>query len=299
LARSVGLAHVVRQSDDTFVGVWGGYLLRTAFQPILAFRSGRLVPVAFEGLIRPSRDGAAVAPGVFFGMIPPIDRLHVETLSRTLHLLNAGLFLHPSMKVFVNFDPSVFVDRDLTETALRDMRLVLHEAGIEAGRIVCEVTERRASSETTLFAFVAALRAHGFKIAVDDYGSEDSDIERIERLKPDIVKFDAHWVTTLMNSGPGFALLAEMVRTFAARGIATVFEGIEQGWQLELAERCGADMVQGFVVARPDIVPMVFPHAPQASPEPPATGPADLGIDISTAPVGARAFGRRAAPPAV
>ena len=82
------------------------------------------------------------------------------------------------------------------------------------------------------------------------------------RLKPDIVKFDAQWITRLMESGPGFALLHAMVTNFADQGIETVFEGIEEGWQLELAERSGASMVQGYVLARPEIAPTSFAAVP-------------------------------------
>lgn len=296
MTRSVGLAHVVHQPDGTFTGVWGLHVLKSAFQPIFAFVDGKLRVAAFEGLLRPFRDGAAVPPGTFFGLIPPIDRMHVETLSRTLHLLNAGKFLDPAASVFINFDPSVFSDRELTDIALRDMRLVLHEAAIEPDRVVCEVTEQKSASEAMLFAFVEALRRHGFRIAVDDYGSEESDIRRIERLRPDIVKFDAQWTTQLMNSGAGFALLAEMVATFNGCGIQTVFEGIEHGWQLELAEKSGASMVQGFAVARPAIVPVNFSSFKMVGAE-----PADLATAVSARhdrhAAQARAFGRRVARP--
>ena len=64
-----------------------------------------------------------------------------------------------------------------------------------------------------------------------------------------------------MESGAGFALLTTMVKSFEEQGIRTVFEGIEEGWQLELAEKSGASMVQGFVLARPEIVPAVLPRS--------------------------------------
>jgi EAL domain-containing protein (putative c-di-GMP-specific phosphodiesterase class I) len=258
LSRSVGLAHIIRHEDGTSTGVWGTFALKSAFQPIFAFRDGQLSIAAFEGLIRPQRDGEPVPPSVFFPSIPPLDRFHVETLCRTLHLLNAGACLSAEASLFINFDPSLFSDRDITETALRDMRLVLHEANVEPHRIVCEVTEQHTASDEVLYRFVQALRGHGYRIAVDDYGSDYSDIARIEELKPDIVKFDAYWITRLMESGPGFALLSAMVDTFSARGIATVFEGIEEGWQLDLAERSGASMVQGYVLARPELAPTRF-----------------------------------------
>ncbi|TIM59960.1 MAG: EAL domain-containing protein, partial [Mesorhizobium sp.] len=89
----------------------------------------------------------------------------------------------------------------------------------------------------------------------DAYGAEESDINRIKELRPDIVKFDANWIMQLMESGAGFALLTAMVASFEQQGIRTVFEGIEEGWQLELAEKSGASMVQGFALARPELAP--------------------------------------------
>ena len=258
MSRSIGLAHIIRHDDGTSSGVWGIYTLQSAFQPIFAFNEGTLSVAAFEGLIRPFRDGEPQSPVSFFGTCPAADRLHIEALTRTLHLLNAGACLPEEASIFINFDPSVFTDRAIADKALRDMRLVLQDAGIDPRRIVCEVTEQKSPSQETLYTFVEALRANGFRIAVDDYGADESDINRIKELRPDIVKFDAHWIIHLMESGAGFALLTAMVESFESQGIRTVFEGIEEGWQLELAEKSGASMVQGFVLARPELAPTSF-----------------------------------------
>jgi EAL domain-containing protein (putative c-di-GMP-specific phosphodiesterase class I) len=297
VSRSIGLAHIIRRDDGTSTGVWGIYTLKSAFQPIFAFKEGKLVVAAFEGLIRPFRDGEPQAPSSFFNTCPAADRLHIEALTRTLHLLNAGACLPEDAAIFVNFDPSVFTDRSIADNALRDMRLVLHEAGIDPRRVVCEVTEQRSASHETLHNFVEALRANGFRIAVDDYGADDSDINRIKQLRPDIVKFDAHWITQLMESGAGFALLTTMVMTFEEQGIRTVFEGIEEGWQLDLAEKSGASMVQGFVLARPELAPTSFrvfdmsAKTAVSAPEPPQA-PTPLTVPHRHARP-ARAFGRR------
>jgi EAL domain-containing protein (putative c-di-GMP-specific phosphodiesterase class I) len=301
MARSVGLSHIVRQDDGTSVGVCGVFTLKSAFQPIFTFDRGKVRAVAFEGLVRPFRGEEALSPQTFFRLIPAADRFHVETLTRTLHLLNAGTCLDPEAGVFINFDPSLFVEPAIVETALRDMRLVLHEAGVEPRRIVCEVTEQTSASTDALDGFVHSLRQHGLRIAVDDYGAHDSDAERVRALHPDIVKFDAQWITRLMESGPGFALLHAMVTTFAEQGIETVFEGIEDGWQLELAERSGATMVQGYALARPEIAPTSFVMLRQAE----CDGPADAA-SLESPPSGTQprkheharpAFGRRVAKP--
>ena len=302
MSRSIALAHLIREKDAPSTGVWGAYVLKSACQPIFGFHDGRLSIEAFEGLIRPFRDGEAVPPPTFFQAIPAADRLHVETLTRTLHLLNAAMFLDPAAMLFINFDPSLFGERAVAEAALRDMRLTLHETGIDPRRIVCEVTEQKSKSQQALAAFAEALRDHGFRIAVDDYGAEESDMERVTALKPDIVKFDAQWITRLMDSRPGFALLSVMVDQFASRGIRIVFEGIEEHWQLELAEECGAHMVQGYILARPELAPTSFstfaqPHEGASASRPNEQQPMPPGTETPSAHRGAahrKTFGRRA-----
>ncbi|MCA0278732.1 MAG: EAL domain-containing protein [Proteobacteria bacterium] len=295
MSKSIGLAQSIRHDDGSVTGVWGTYALRSAFQPIFSFHGNRLLASAYEGLIRPFRGDEPVPPGVFFGAINGIERLQVETLTRTLHLRNAAVFLPQDAAIFINFDPSVFIDRSISEHALHDMRQVLNEAGVDPRRIVCEVTEKKAASEQALFDFVDALKANGFRIAVDDFGSDESDIKRIRDIKPDIVKFDAHWISRLMESGAGFALLKEMVANFEDKGIHTVFEGLEESWQLELAERSGASMVQGFALALPEIVPARFDQFDTAMPGAshgavPATGePALAGRTQRSG----RSFGKR------
>lgn len=264
MARPGGFAHIVQKEDGSRIAVWGIYELHSAFQPIFAFdQDAKLSIAAFECLIRPYREGRPVSPYRFFTSVPPDERVEIETLTRNLHLLNAGKFLDPAASIFVNFDPSQFSSRENVEDALRDLRLVLSEANLDPARIVCEMTEQKSASPLALQNLMMSLRAAGFRIAVDDFGAEDSDFERIVKMNPDIVKFDAVWVTKLMESASGYSLLKSMITKVTDRGIATVIEGVEEPWQLELTEKSGAMMVQGFGVAKPQIAPSRFARHPQ------------------------------------
>lgn len=294
VSRNNAIANIVCEPDGAAVGIWTPFRIRSAFQPIFAFREGRLVMGAFEGLARPFRNGAPVSPGTFFGLIPPADRFAVEGMLRNLHLLNAATFLPPDSSVFINFDPSVLTDRLIVDQVVREMHLVLRQAAIEPGRIVCEITEHRLSSTSSFLYFLDALRASRFRIAVDDYGAEDSDIERVRSVRPDIIKFDAKWINRLMASGPGYALLAAMMQSFSGQGIVTLLEGIEEGWQLELAERAGACLVQGFAIRRPELVPTSFASVIALQPKPAAAEfkPHPVAaVQFERKP--ARSFGRR------
>jgi len=102
-----------------------------------------------------------------------------------------------------------------------------------------------------------------------------------------------------MESGAGFALLATMVKTFEDQGIRTVFEGIEEGWQLELAEKSRASMVQGYVLARPELAPTsfrVFGRNVQPQGAAPEGGHAPAYVSVTQRNVRpVKAFGRRIA----
>ncbi|MBD0414600.1 EAL domain-containing protein [Oryzicola mucosus] len=279
MPRNTALAHIIRQDDGSSVGVWGEYVLHSAFQPIFAFKDERLVVIAFEGLMRPFHGEEALSPYIFLSRLAPSDRLDIETLTRNLHLVNAAAFLPVEADIFVNFNPSLFTHQTVVEQALQDMRSVLDIAGIAPARLVCEVTEQKSGSREALRQLVEALRKCGFRIAVDDYGSDESDMNRIRELRPDIIKFDGRWINRLMDSSAGYGLLSALVANFEAKGIRTVFEGIEQGWQIELTEKAGVSMMQGFALARPQIVPEVFAaedgeqHKAGADPSASKTGP--------------------------
>ncbi len=260
MSRPGGLAHIAENADGSRSAVWGIYELRTAFQPIFAFNDdGKLVVAAYECLIRPFRAGISVSPNRLFASVPPEDRFEVETLTRNLHLLNASLFVDPPASIFVNFDPSLYATRENIDDALGNMRQVMQEGKLEPSRIVCELTEQKSASPLALRSLMMALRESGFRIAVDDFGADDSDFERIIHMDPDIVKFDAEWVIKLLKSASGYSLLKSMVAKVSRLGIQTVIEGVEEPWQLELTEKTGAVMVQGFGIARPRLASSEYP----------------------------------------
>lgn len=250
--------NMVQLDDGSQAAQWRAITLKSAFQPIYRFKDGKLVIDGFEALVRPFQGDEAISPPEFFNSVPVGERMQVEVLTRALHIMNAGEFLDPRARLFMNFNPSVYAERSRIRLALRAMCDTLMEAKVATSRIVCEVTEQKSASPQALRGFIALMRELGFKIAVDDYGAEDSDMDRVVALAPDIVKFDAGWVSRLMQTRPGVALLAMMVSTFTKQGCEVVFEGLEEDWQLEVAEEVGAHMVQGFVLGRPELAPTSF-----------------------------------------
>jgi EAL domain-containing protein (putative c-di-GMP-specific phosphodiesterase class I) len=252
--------HIRRQDDRSYAAIWGPFLLRSGFQPIFRMDGGPTRITAFEALCRPFRDEQVLAPAQFFPLVASQDAFRVELQTRSVHILNAPTVLTDKEWLFLNFDPSLLTNTQNVSMAIKILEETLDISEISRSRVVCEVTEHR-TDEANLIALVEQLRAGGYKIAVDDYGADDSDLDRVRKLRPDIVKFDAYWITKMMDSGSaGTELLKDMVHAFKSREIQTLFEGIEQSWQLDLAVECGVEYVQGFTLSKPQTAPADF-HA--------------------------------------
>ncbi|WP_420406987.1 EAL domain-containing protein [Hoeflea sp.] len=238
---------------------YGPFILQSGFQPIFSQDAeGRLTIEAFEALIRPMSNGQRVSPGHFFSLVEPEDAVFVDTMCRELHILNMGKLGRKKARLFINFNPSLFHELAEIDDEADRMVSVAIEAGLRPSRIVCEITEQGSGDNSVLNRLVSSLRARMFKIAVDDFGADDSDIARVTELNPDILKFDAAWVRRFTETSAGMGLLKLMVERFTSQGITVLFEGLEEDHQVDFCSEIGVKLMQGYALARPEIVPTSF-----------------------------------------
>jgi EAL domain-containing protein (putative c-di-GMP-specific phosphodiesterase class I) len=248
-------AEFIDEADGSCSAVFGPFMLKTALQPLFAQEAAhKLVIRGFEGLLRIFLNGRSIAPGRFFPRIRGAERLRLDAVSRSLHVANAARADLRNSLLFLNFDPGVYSRRlscvDHTERLITECEA--HEiAGVN---VVCEIVESEAIDDRRLLFLVRLLRGQGFRIALDDYGANASDANRYALVKPDIIKFDAAWILQLLNSADGYSVLRETIGRLKDDGVTVVLEGLEQPWQVELALESGADLLQGFALARPEIV---------------------------------------------
>lgn len=244
--------------------VYGEYRLRSACQPIFAPRDGLLVPVAAEALIQPRYGGLPVPAKPFLESVPQPDRLHVEALCRALHLRNFHFVGVAGLDLFFNYDPQV---NDHLGHALAEIALMvgqLGDYGLDAGMLVCEITERAAGSDFVLQRLALEMRSHGVRIAVDDFGAGHSTAERLRLLEPDIVKIDGAWFGRVCRHAAAERLFARLLVQLHDSGAKVLVEGVERPDQLEVALEGGADLLQGHLLARPALVGSIFPERPLA-----------------------------------
>lgn len=126
----------------------------------------------------------------------------------------------------------------------------LLERGVPPSKLVVEVTEQDVAQDIdVLIAQLGALRGTGVRIALDDFGAGYSSLGQLHRLPVDILKIDRELVT---GNDEDPAPLADVVVSLGNRlGLDTIAEGVETQAQLDVVQRAGCEMVQGYLLARP------------------------------------------------
>ena len=218
------------------------------YQPILFAESGELWGV--EALLRWHRDGEVVAAEEFIdfcestGQIRALAPLTFRRLREDLEAFRASG--SDVGRACVNVSVSQLEDKSFTAL----MRWWPSPSGLNG--VVMEITESVfLPDHHRSFDAIEMLTRLGAEISVDDFGSGYSNLTLLEALAPASIKLDKSFLSARVGSRHGNELITAAVDMAHALHAIVVAEGIETGEQLQTVRSIGADLVQGYGIARP------------------------------------------------
>ncbi len=212
-----------------------------AFQPIVS--SDSRTAYGYEALLR-SNEPTLPHPGAVIEAAERLDRL--DELGRCIRqkVADAAETLDGDALLFVNLHT-----RDLADPMLLSADAPLAKF---ASRVVLEITERAALDDIKdVKARVAALRAIGYRIAVDDLGAGYAGLTSFALLEPEFVKFDMSLVRGVHTSALRQKLIGSMSTLCHDMGMKVVAEGIETIEEREVVMKLRCDLLQGYLLGRP------------------------------------------------
>jgi diguanylate cyclase (GGDEF)-like protein len=211
--------------------------VQAVFQPMVALATGHVVgyeALARFPLLHDREPDAWFAQAHRGGLGPALEAASVRAaLSRPGR--PAGTLLA------LNVSPSTLGSQEIQDALPQEL-----------SGLVLELTEHELiSDEEGLLSHLAALRARGALIAVDDAGSAYAGLQQVMRLQPDIIKLDRPLIDGVHARADKAALVDSFV-AFAHRTGATVCaEGIETLADLAALADLDVDYGQGFALGRP------------------------------------------------
>ncbi|GAA0553147.1 EAL domain-containing protein [Rheinheimera aquimaris] len=96
-----------------------------------------------------------------------------------------------------------------------------------------------------------ALAELGISIAIDDFGTGYSSLSYLYKLPVNVLKVDRSMVTDLDCNISTQSVLANVIRLAHDLHLEVVVEGVETTAQLDIVNRMGADLIQGYYISKP------------------------------------------------
>lgn len=248
------LLHRSQRSDlaSEVAAALSGDEIQPWFQPQISTDSG--VITGFEALARWHHPHhGLLTPAEFLPAIE--DAGHMAALGQHIlqHALTAlGSWDRGGLRV-----PSVSVNFSAAE--LRNPNLADHvkweldRFELRPGRLSVEILETVAarSGDDTITANIAALRAHGIHIDLDDFGVGQASLGAIRRFGVTRIKIDQSFIRDLDRDPEQQTMVAAILSMAHHLGVETLAEGVETLDARAMLARMGCDHLQGFHVAKP------------------------------------------------
>lgn len=193
-----------------------------------------------------------ISPGAFIpifernGFIARLDRYVWEQVCRILRdWIDRGMDPDP---VSVNVSRVSLYNPQLVDVMLE----LVQRYRLPTTLLQLEVTESAYMTNPDLMReTIHALRAAGFTLLMDDFGSGYSSLNMLKEIEVDILKVDMKFLPVQHEMEKGEIILASVIKMVNWIGMNVVVEGVETRKQRDFLEGTGCDCVQGYYYAAP------------------------------------------------
>ncbi|MEA1982594.1 MAG: EAL domain-containing protein, partial [Campylobacterota bacterium] len=123
---------------------------------------------------------------------------------------------------------------------------------INPSRVVLEMLEDIATlGSGTILKQLQGLREKGFKIAIDDFGAESSNMSRLLEIHPDYLKIDGVFIKNIVDDIKSQIIVDAIVLMCKKSGIKIIAEYIHNRAVQEKVKELGIDYSQGYYFGAP------------------------------------------------
>ena len=201
----------------------------------------------YEVLARGVKDAEIIAPYRFLDAAKHIGVL--STITRMMIKKSFAFFEHNQYEFSLNI-----TEFDLKEGYLIPyLKTMMKRYSIDPKRITFEVLEHISMNDehNKILEALKALKSLGCKIAIDDFGVENSNFLRLLELEFDILKLDAVFIQSIEHSEKNQKIVEGLVKLAHTMDIRVVAEFVSNKEIYEILKKLEVDYAQGYHIAKP------------------------------------------------
>lgn len=214
-------------------------------------KNGRVIGA--EALIRyQDENGLIIAPDKFIPVledtyfISKIDYYVFEEVCK-----NLSVWTNQGRSVFAissNFSKVTFID----DNFVKKIETISNKYHIQRELLEIEITgSANFTNLDILVTRINQIRNSGFKVAMDNFGVESSNLALLSLVKFDVLKIDKGFVKDIIINRRVQIIIGTMTKMCDEMGIQLIAEGIENEQQLNILSKYGVKTVQGFLFSKP------------------------------------------------
>jgi len=223
--------------------------IRLVYQPVVELTEGSIVGVEVLarymhpvlGMLDPS---SFLPPGTEQG---EFDKFDLEILTRSIAQLSDWLahgIVDERFTLSFNLKPDHVSDSDSTRKIFETLR----QHRVPSSMLQIEVTEHRLHAHADdLIHSLSLLRERGIKVAIDDFGVERSNMDRLIQIPSDTVKIDRSFVSEIDLDEKAQARLKAILDIVTTEGRVPIAEGVERQRQADILRDMDVPFGQGYL----------------------------------------------------
>jgi len=201
----------------------------------------------YEALVRMmTDDGKVISPYEFLevaklsGLLPKLTRVMID---KTFKIMSQNSY---------DFSINITEDDLSSHYLLNYLTQKASEHSIAPYRVTLEILEGvSATGQKNNIKQLKELKRHGYKLAIDDFGAEYSNFERVLELDVDFLKIDSRYIKNIDTDKKSYEIVKAIVSFSNNMYITTVAEFVHSKSIQKIVKELGINLSQGYYFSEP------------------------------------------------
>lgn len=178
-----------------------------------------------------------------------IDALTYWVLDQAITAAERFNALGPAFQMSINLSAQL-VDKSSLVSSVSE---IVRRRNVDCRMLTVEVTETAGMcNRPAAIRNLQQLRAMGFRLSIDDFGTGEASLSYLAELPSDELKLDRRFVSQIVHRERERHIVASTIRLAHALNQTVVAEGVEDRSTFELLQQLRCDVGQGYYIARPE-----------------------------------------------